>query len=162
MKEILKSHPQLQYVVSHNKVTSRADTLNHYQYAGGKEGKSTILDEINLFFHQAIDYFKTHALNQRILLDPAFGFAKSREDNWTLLENLAKVLRDFYEYKFLIGISRKSFLRDKDKKYADPGQAEKTLMQESMIIYSLLQQKPYHQKLYWRTHHTSMIDYLNS
>ncbi|MGD9897358.1 MAG: dihydropteroate synthase [Candidatus Methylacidiphilaceae bacterium] len=46
----------------------------------------------------------------RILCDAGFGFAKTREQNWSLLRNLA----DFAEMgrPLLVGVSRKSFLRD--------------------------------------------------
>lgn len=43
-----------------------------------------------------------------IVLDPGLGFAKSREDNWALLNNLPEFLAG--EFPVLVGASRKRFL----------------------------------------------------
>ena len=45
---------------------------------------------------------------ERVVLDPGFGFAKTGEHNWQLLQRLAEL--DQLGHPLLIGVSRKTFL----------------------------------------------------
>ncbi len=47
---------------------------------------------------------------ERLILDPGFGFAKTAEHNWTLLQALLERPEVFGELPLLIGVSRKRFL----------------------------------------------------
>lgn len=44
----------------------------------------------------------------RIAIDPGFGFAKTGEHNWTMLQRFGELVAD--EFPILVGVSRKSFL----------------------------------------------------
>ena len=67
-----------------------------------------ILTDIFDFFRSKIEIAKEHNLPKtNIILDIGLGFAKTREQNWQLLENL-----DFFkalDLPLLVGASRKSF-----------------------------------------------------
>lgn len=67
-----------------------------------------LLTDIFDFFREKIEVAKAHNLPKtNIILDIGLGFAKTREQNWQLLENL-----DFFkalDLPILVGASRKSF-----------------------------------------------------
>lgn len=67
-----------------------------------------ILTDISDFFREKIEIAKAQNLPKtNIILDIGLGFAKTREQNWQLLENL-----DFFkalDLPLLVGASRKSF-----------------------------------------------------
>ncbi|GAB3594353.1 Dihydropteroate synthase 1 [Corynebacterium faecale] len=63
--------------------------------------------------HQTLDELVARALaagvsRDQIVLDPGLGFAKSREDNWALLNALPEFIGG--EFPILVGASRKRFL----------------------------------------------------
>lgn len=63
--------------------------------------------------HETLDDLVTRALaagvaRDQIVLDPGLGFAKSREDNWSLLNALPEFIGG--EFPVLVGASRKRFL----------------------------------------------------
>lgn len=63
--------------------------------------------------HDTLDDLVTRALaagvaKDQIVLDPGLGFAKSREDNWALLNALPEFIGG--EFPVLVGASRKRFL----------------------------------------------------
>lgn len=173
--EMLKRFPELNYILCHNKVGSRSEVLSHSKLANANYSSSdtqknyAIYDQVVTFFSQALRYFQQadSLLNKRIILDPAFGFAKSREENWFLIEKLPELVKTFHQQDFLIGISRKSFLRDIGKSYYDDKQAEKTLSTEALLLGQFMQQMTLQsschtsQKVYWRTHHPSIVELLS-
>ncbi len=67
-----------------------------------------ILKEIKEFFEAKINLATARGVKaENIILDPGLGFAKTREQNWFLLENLKYF--DCLNMPLLIGASRKSF-----------------------------------------------------
>ncbi len=63
--------------------------------------------------HDTLEELVTRALaagvaREQIVLDPGLGFAKSREDNWALLNALPEFIGG--EFPILVGASRKRFL----------------------------------------------------
>lgn len=67
-----------------------------------------IFKEISSFFEQKIALAQEHGVNkENIILDIGLGFAKTREQNWLLLENISR-FKDL-GFPLLIGASRKSF-----------------------------------------------------
>jgi dihydropteroate synthase len=165
--DLLKLYPKLHYVLCHNKVVSRSDVLSHTKLGNASShGTYNIYTEVVNFFFDALNFFKEQSVENKIILDPAFGFAKSREQNWALVEKIPSLIQSFPCNDFLIGISRKSFLRDLNKSYFEHGQAEKTLAQEAYLLGQWMQQVQlchhmnFQQKIYWRTHHTSLVELL--
>jgi len=98
---LLKEY-SFKYIYSHNLVPSRAETSDHMNYAE---------DEIDLFtyFNSAFSVFSQCGVMDRVIFDPCFGFAKSLEQNYELLDTIDDWCLD--SFNWLIGISRKSFLQ---------------------------------------------------
>lgn len=69
-----------------------------------------LIAEIVGFFYNRVKQLQQHGVND-VIIDPGFGFAKTMEQNYQLLENLNAV--NFIGRPVLIGISRKSFIYKK-------------------------------------------------
>jgi dihydropteroate synthase len=66
-----------------------------------------LLKEMNFYFSERIAKARSFGLND-IIIDPGFGFAKTMEQNYELLQNLE--LLQFHDLPILAGISRKSMI----------------------------------------------------
>ena len=68
-----------------------------------------MMKEIFLYFSEKINTLHQKGVND-IILDPGFGFSKNTDQNYYLI----KVLKEFriFELPMLVGISRKTMLRD--------------------------------------------------
>ena len=66
-----------------------------------------LLKEMNFYFSERIAKARSFGLND-IIIDPGFGFAKTMEQNYELLQNLE--LLKFHDLPILAGISRKSMI----------------------------------------------------
>ena len=71
-----------------------------------------LLREVKDFLAEKISQARSYGLSdEQIIIDPGFGFAKTREQNYLLLKNL-RLFKDM-GVRVLIGISRKTFLAQK-------------------------------------------------
>lgn len=90
---------QVPYIMMHMKGTPKTmQSLANYD---------DLLKEINFYFSERIAKARSFGLND-IVIDPGFGFAKTIEHNYELLQNLE--LLQFHELPILAGISRKSMI----------------------------------------------------
>lgn len=103
---ILKECPNSEYVFSHNNVNSRDDVLNHMDYCN----EGDIVSQLSLYFEKGLEQFKANGLEERVILDPCFGFSKTYEQNLDLIKNI-EILTSKFNNTWLLGISKKSFLR---------------------------------------------------
>ena len=88
------------YVFCHNLSPKRELTGRHMEFVSPK---------IDLY-----EYF--HLLRHpQVIFDPCLGFSKTYEQNWEILNTFSELQRKLQHDRWLIGFSRKSFLR---KKYA--------------------------------------------
>lgn len=102
---------RLHYVFCHTHVSTRDQTSFHMDYLQDCEEE----EFLDTFFHY-FDQFKKRVsdkLRAQIIYDPCFGFSKTYQQNWSLLENMERLLTFFKDERLLIGISRKSFLKKK-------------------------------------------------
>lgn len=106
--ELLKTHQNLKLIYCHNLAPTREKSSHHMDYIYEGEGIMTHLKE---YFQKALDHFNQIGLADRVLLDPCFGFSKNRGDNLILMNNLEDLLQHFKDQSWVIGISKKSFLR---------------------------------------------------
>lgn len=105
--ELLKRHPKVHFVLGHNLVPKREQTSLHMNYAQKR------LSDIKGYFQERLGILQDHHLENRVIFDPCFGFAKTREQNIELLKDLPELIQSFdKKIPWLIGISRKSFLRN--------------------------------------------------
>ncbi len=128
--EILKLK-NTKYIFSHNRVPNREETNQHMNYVNQKD----ILSE----FQESIKQIPQE-LMPKIILDPCFGFAKSRTQNHQLMDELPKLINKI-NLPWLIGISRKSFLRfPEGAKLTEPSVMLQAQTLESMYYQYLLQE----------------------
>ena len=68
-----------------------------------------VVTSVREFFHERYKTL-THAriAADRLCFDPGIGFGKSAEHNWTLMENLHRLV--IHDRPLLLGVSRKSFI----------------------------------------------------
>ncbi len=68
-----------------------------------------VLAEVGAFLAARAQDLRSHGIDaERIVLDPGFGFGKTAEHNYTLLQNLAQL--GGLDYPLLVGLSRKSMI----------------------------------------------------
>lgn len=90
---------QIPYIMMHMKGTPKnMQSLANYD---------DLLKEMNFYFSERIAKARSFGLND-IIIDPGFGFAKTLEQNYELLQNLE--LLQFHDLPILAGISRKSMI----------------------------------------------------
>ena len=90
---------QVPYIMMHMKGTPKTmQSLADYE---------DLLKEVNFYFSERIARARSFGLND-IIIDPGFGFAKTIEHNYELLQNLE--LLQFHDLPILAGISRKSMI----------------------------------------------------
>ncbi len=139
-RELLEEFPQMSYVFSHTHVPDKSQTSFHMEYLG----------ELNVA--EKFRDFLDHGLKYKVYLDPCFGFSKTREQNHELIEQLPELIREF-EHDFIIGISRKSFLRFTDLPKDDPQLILETEVHQSVILSKLIDQlKDLDRTIYFRMH----------
>jgi len=66
-----------------------------------------VIEDIAAYFEERISTFEKHGAN-KLILDPGFGFGKTIEHNYTLLNNLERFVDS--AYPVMAGISRKSMI----------------------------------------------------
>jgi dihydropteroate synthase len=101
VRDFLKRDDKFWYVFCHNLSPVRELTSSHMDY----------LDP-NLSLKNLIDYFLPFK-KPRVIFDPCLGFSKTYEQNWMILNNWQQLLSGINHQDWLIGFSRKSFLRKK-------------------------------------------------
>jgi len=74
-----------------------------------KTNYKNCLLEVNLFFEKKITEFKKTGI-KNIIIDPGFGFAKTTEQNFELLNGLDTFKR--HRTPILVGLSRKSMIKN--------------------------------------------------
>jgi dihydropteroate synthase len=130
--QVLKDNPDLMYVYSHNFVPQKNQTSEHMQFINSE---LDVPGDMIEYFQQFTDLWQKNFGKRCVYLDPCLGFAKTREQNQLLLQFLPELVGKFSHEKWihwLIGMSRKSFLRF-------PLNADKnpTLLKKTEIIEAL-------------------------
>lgn len=91
---------KLPYVMMH--IQGRPENMQKKpQYAD-------VFKEVAYYFSKQIETFLSHGVND-IILDPGFGFGKTVDHNYTLLQKL-DIFKQVFERPVLAGISRKSMI----------------------------------------------------
>lgn len=108
----LVSRPNVYYVLSHNLAPNRRMTSAHMNYVS-KVSEETFFWDMVSFFGERLKLFRQKNVQGRVIFDPCFGFSKSVEQNLYLMKNFSHLAREVEHNMWLIGISRKSFLRAK-------------------------------------------------
>ncbi len=101
VERFLKEFPGANYIYSHNLCLERSKSSNHMDYVRADENIVT----------GVIEHFKQATKSSRVYFDPCFGFSKSFEQNWELANNFNKVFENFCGQSWVIGVSKKKFIR---------------------------------------------------
>ena len=96
VREFLKSG--FDYVFCHNLAPKRELSGRHMDY---------VASEMDL-----LEYFRPHR-HPQVIFDPCLGFSKSYEQNWEIIEKFGEIQKKLQHDRWLIGFSRKSFLKKK-------------------------------------------------
>lgn len=107
--EVLLSNRNNSYVLCHNRVPNREATARHLSYALNQP--QSIATELSHFFSKAEEVCYKHQLTERVYFDLNFGFAKSRQENHQLLNDMTDLMNSFPKHHWVIGLSQKSFLK---------------------------------------------------
>ncbi|MDA8794069.1 dihydropteroate synthase [Bacteriovoracaceae bacterium] len=112
--DLLKSNLDFDYVLNHTGVPNKLEANNHLNFISNAK-ENNLIEEMDQFF---IDQMKKiqKLSHKKIWFDPGFGFSKNLEQNLYLLNNLDQLLMRSNYQNWLIGMSRKSFLRPKNHK----------------------------------------------
>jgi dihydropteroate synthase len=100
-RDFLSFSPDFRYVYCHNLAPTRELTGQHMDFV-----------DTDLSLESLRDYFGGFKI-PRIIFDPCLGFSKTYEQNWFLLENFHRLQEITGHDQWLLGLSRKSFLRKK-------------------------------------------------
>tara|TARA_B100001778_G_scaffold53196_1_gene40291 strand:- start:1711 stop:2571 length:861 start_codon:yes stop_codon:yes gene_type:complete len=92
----------LPYILMHSRGNPKSMTnLTSYD---------NLLEDITLYFAKKIELLQSNGVKD-IIIDPGFGFAKTFDQNFTILNNLNYFT--ILDLPILVGISRKSFVQKK-------------------------------------------------
>ncbi len=105
VESFLTNFPQGRYVYCHNEAPERELAGSHMDYS--VDSSLNITDHLVTYFSRA----PLGEYQDRIILDPCFGFSKTYEQNLQLIENYAELVGKFQGHQWVFGISKKSFLR---------------------------------------------------
>ena len=123
------------YVLAHNLCDYRSCTSEHMNYCTKSSGED--------FFSEVVLFFKTRLallspFNNKIIIDPCFGFSKDRTQNHYLLKRMDDFCELFKDHQILYGISKKSFLRFPQMAKRDSDSEIIMEQMQSILIHDLL------------------------
>ncbi len=109
--ETLNRCPDVDYVFCHTGVSVRSETPAHMENSVAV-ARDLLLASMVEYFESGLEMFAKFGLSERVILDPCFGFSKETDLNHKLISNLDQLIKRFSTtQRWLIGISRKSFLK---------------------------------------------------
>lgn len=148
---ILKEDFSFTYVLSHNLCPERDLAGEHMKSVSGLTGEDFV-HSVAAFFHESLE--KIGNCGKEIILDPCFGFSKTREQNHSLVAGIAKLADIFSDKReLLVGLSRKSFLRfprDMDPKLLKNQNHLDTL--QAVLAFNMLNAASGDKDFIFRTH----------
>lgn len=103
VRDFLKEGRRFHYVLCHNRAPKRELAGKHMDFVGKDHGR--IEEEFR-------DFFNPHK-DQRVIFDPCLGFSKTYDENWHILDHFEKFQKQSKHDRWLLGFSRKSFLKKK-------------------------------------------------
>lgn len=97
------------YIYTFSHIPFRDKVLDHMKFVNPD---SNIIEETAQAFKGAHTWFKSFGMEDKLILDPGFGFSKTYEQNWALIHHFSELesLADL-DVPVLVGLSKKSFLK---------------------------------------------------
>lgn len=111
--ELLKYKGQnFYYIYTFSHIPDRDHVLEHMKYL---DDDSDIIEQVSSAFKKAQSWFASFGMQDQLLLDPGFGFSKTYEQNWRLIDHFSeletKLLAQGINNALVVGLSKKSFLK---------------------------------------------------
>lgn len=100
--EFLDLNNNFYYVYCHNLAPKRELAGKHMDFISNLEGDQ--------YLEELASYFRLFR-RERVILDPTLGFSKTYEQNWLVLSKFGELQKRVDHDNWLLGFSRKSFLR---------------------------------------------------
>lgn len=158
--KFLAEDKNLKYVWSHNLCPTRVLANNHMEYVSPSSGEKFLHEVVNYFnsspftkLGSASERKSTEKFASQIIVDPCFGFSKSRAQNLLLLENVHLLESE----NLLIGISRKTFLRPDPEMDMKLEQNRKIVDKAQSQIITAILSKSSNKNIYFRMHVPSQL-----
>ncbi len=107
--DLLLEFESAHYCFCHNEAPSREECQNHMSYLF--EGDP--LPRIANFFQKRLSRALKKIPKNRLWLDPCLGFSKNFTQNEAILLRFEELIQAFPGHPFVLGMSRKSFLRQR-------------------------------------------------
>lgn len=100
------------YIYTFSHIPSRQDVQEHMKYLDENED---VIQAVAESFIHAHSWFKEIGMEGKLILDPGFGFSKTYEQNWQLINRYSEVESVLIAHEIynphLLGLSKKSFLK---------------------------------------------------
>lgn len=97
------------YIYTFSHIPARDQVLDHMKFV---QPESNVIDETSKSFNRAYNWFKSFQMEDKLILDPGFGFSKTFEQNWNLINQWDELeSKTNIDIPMLIGLSKKSFLK---------------------------------------------------
>lgn len=104
------------YIYTFSHIPSRDLTLKHMSFAD--ENIDVIMSAAQSFI-KAYECFKSFQMEDQLILDAGFGFSKTYDQNWALIDHYGDLIKTIHKTHpeitnpHLVGLSKKSFLKKK-------------------------------------------------
>lgn len=146
VEKFLAQGPEFSYVFCHNLAPTRELSASHMDY-GINLSADAYLDHL-------ITYFKP-ATREKMILDPCLGFSKTYEQNWFILDHFPLIQKHLRHSQWLIGFSRKSFLREK---YGITSSlSDRELLDEKHLVEIKQRYSEWTDEVWLRTHRPQLL-----
>ena len=98
------------YIYTFSHIPERSRVLEHMKFL---DDKKDIIEQTSAAFFRAQKWFDDLGMKDQIIYDPGFGFSKTYEQNWKLIDSFNDLSLALIDLKapVLIGLSKKSFLK---------------------------------------------------
>lgn len=104
--------PKFYYIYTFSHIPERGHVCDHMNYL---DETSDVLFQCQKAFLRAVTFFKELGMESQLLLDPGFGFSKTFDQNWKLINSFGELSKGLVSLgiknPMVIGLSKKSFLK---------------------------------------------------
>jgi dihydropteroate synthase len=130
----LGQNPDCGYILCHNRSPHRYTGAQHGEY---EKSSADVVQEITDFMRAGQERLEKLRLSW-LGLDPCLGFSKGPQENWEIVKAMPKLMQEIPNAKWVLGLSRKSFLQKSAPYGINPMAHAQHL--ESLIISGLHRQ----------------------
>lgn len=139
------------YLYSFTHIPERAETGKHMNFLREGDVLTAALEK----FKEAEGPFKQWAVDEQVIFDPCFGFSKTFEQNWDLIRRFPELKKSFASNRsWLIGLSKKSFLRKSLPPETADLFAEAEKLHESLLVQFMKENNGH---LFYRVHDFDIV-----